>query len=449
MKQILRPTRLVSSLVLVLAAALVMAPGALAAPPVVQPPQVEDLSPLRTPLLGQTVTYSVRVTWGGPPRTLIWEFPGRRAEIDVSADSAQPKTYSLTHAHQVPGPMRVTVTAVNENPIQPIPPVPSPLTESDSNDVTVFINRRPVAAFVFNPVTPLIGQGILFASNSSDPDGDGLDYRWSFGDAVTSPLPSPTHSYSNAGRKTVTLTVIDAWNARSDPVSGTIDIAAPPAPPTTPAPANGVPSAAFAYSPRLPVAGQQVEFASSASDPEGQLREQLWDLDGDGQFDDARGDEVLYTFSKAGQKTVRLRVVDAAGKAAVRERIVAVTAAPRARAGFLSPFPVVRLNGEVRRRGAMVRLLSVKAPRGSSVQVRCSGKSCKVKKRSQTVRKDRVRFEAFERAFRAGTELEIFVRKRGRIGKYTKFEIRAGDAPERTDRCLPPGAQRPRRCGAT
>jgi hypothetical protein len=42
--------------------------------------------------------------------------------------------------------------------------------------------------------------------------------------------------------------------------------------------------------------------------------------------------------------------------------------------------------------------------------------------------------------------LELFVRQRGKVGKYTRFTIRGGKPPARVDRCLMPGTRRPVRC---
>jgi hypothetical protein len=61
-------------------------------------------------------------------------------------------------------------------------------------------------------------------------------------------------------------------------------------------------------------------------------------------------------------------------------------------------------------------------------------------------RRSRIRVRAFQRFLRSGTTVEIFVTKRDRIGKYTKFRIRGRRPPSRIDRCMVPGRSRPQRC---
>jgi hypothetical protein len=113
---------------------------------------------------------------------------------------------------------------------------------------------------------------------------------------------------------------------------------------------------------------------------------------------------------------------------------------------FIAPFPVVRLAGKVLARGALVRLLAVRAPRDTLLRVRCKGRGCPVRVARRTSRGRSIRFPQFERRLRAGISLEVFVRKPGMVGKYTRFLVRAGAPPKRTDRCLLPGVERPRAC---
>jgi hypothetical protein len=237
--------------------------------------------------------------------------------------------------------------------------------------------------------------------------------------------------------------VTDAFGA-TDSITRQVVIEDPPPTPTV----NNPPVARFAFSPRSPQVGDSVEFVSSSIDPEGNLRSQTWDLDGDGQFDDGHGDEVVYTFPSSGPKTVRLRVEDAGGKSNVEERTLTVTPRPKAKAGFISPSPVISLNATILSSGASVRVLRVSAPKGSLATVRCKGKGCPVKQRRKRVKKaGTVRFKTYQRFLRAGTKLEIFVTRRGTIGSYTSYKIRAGKFPVRVRRCTPPGRLKAVRCG--
>ena len=129
---------------------------------------------------------------------------------------------------------------------------------------------------------------------------------------------------------------------------------------------NAPPEVAFTVSPGEPLAGEQVTLVSTSEDAEGRLVEQAWDLDGDGDFDDASGASVSGMFTSAGRHSVALRVTDADGASSTRARAITVRAPDRPSTGtgagpevtppapfmkLMSPFPVVRLAGEVVRDG--------------------------------------------------------------------------------------------------
>jgi hypothetical protein len=107
---------------------------------------------------------------------------------------------------------------------------------------------------------------------------------------------------------------------------------------------------------------------------------------------------------------------------------------------LLSPFPVVRLSGRIVGNGALVTLLSVRAPRLSRIQITCRGAlgSCPNPTYSRISTATVTRIRAFERRMRTGTRLRIFVTKPGQLGKYTRFTIRAKTAPARADACARP-----------
>ena len=90
---------------------------------------------------------------------------------------------------------------------------------------------------------------------------------------------------------------------------------------------NNPPVASFGFSPSKPKAGQPVTFTSTSRDPDGNLELQEWDLDGDGQFDDATGALVTHAFATGGTRDVSLRVTDAAGATDATTRRVQVRGA--------------------------------------------------------------------------------------------------------------------------
>ena len=120
------------------------------------------------------------------------------------------------------------------------------------------------------------------------------------------------------------------------------------------------------------------------------------------------------------------------------------TRPPLARAALLDPFPLVRIRGRFTPSGARVTLLTVRAPRGVTIVVRCRGVSCPVRRLARPASLTRLR--RFERVLRAGTRLEIVVTKPGYIGKWTTIVIRRGAPPRRSDRCVYPGARRAAAC---
>jgi plastocyanin len=224
------------------------------------------------------------------------------------------------------------------------------------------------------------------------------------------------------------------------------------------------PTASFVFTPEAPTVGATVTFTSTSQpSPGASITEFAWDLDGVGKFDDFNGATATWSFSEPGAHTVRLRVRQENGKQAVatREVIVAAPAPPPppppapspgspppsgSSPLMLSPFPLVRIAGTVLPRGALVRILSVRAPLGARIRARCSGTGCPLASVARTSTTRVMRLRRFERRLPAGTRLGIFVRKGGTIGKFTRFVIRAGAPPRRLDLCLYPGRARPAPC---
>jgi hypothetical protein len=207
---------------------------------------------------------------------------------------------------------------------------------------------------------------------------------------------------------------------------------------------NRPPVPSFGFVPQNPVAKELVTFTSTAVDPDGPIVSQQWDLDGDGAFDDGTGATALYLWARAGTYPVALRVTDRDGATAVAN--MSVTVAPRP-PGELTPAPFVRVVGVPTPTGAHLDLLSVTAPRGAHVGVRCKGRSCPYTHKRFTSKGKRVVLRKLGRTYPDGTVIEVRVTKSETIGKLIRLRIRAGRNPARLDRCLRPGKpNKPIRC---
>ena len=195
-----------------------------------------------------------------------------------------------------------------------------------------------------------------------------------------------------------------------------------------------------------------MSFTSTSTDSDGQVARLDWDFDGNG-FYDATGATATHTYAGPGDYNVTLRAQDDRGDLSTVTQRVTVTGPP-SNTGLLalfgassiptlraiSPFPIVRIRGRLTAHGARILLLTVRAPNGATVVAKCRGRGCPrgkaASQRAVVRRGGKVRIRAFERNLRSGTRLLIYVMQKGRIGKYTRFTIRAGKSPARKDLCV-------------
>ena len=324
----------------------------------------------------------------------------------------------------------------------------------------VVVDRPPVASFTFTPTSPLAGQTVTFRSTSTDADGTIAKLEWDltgnglFTDATGT---TATKTFGQSGDAIVRLRVTDNRGAST--------IAA------MTVPVGGPPIAAFGFSPAAPTAGRSITFTSTSRDIDGAIVAEQWDLDGNGLFDDAAGGVVQHTFPLPGIYTVALRVTDTAALTNVAFQSVVVGAAPPAPpappapaaptapaapraaapprpAQLLLPFPIVRIAGRISGRATRISLLEVRAPAGARIRVKSTGGGCPKRDLTAVAGTKPVHFPRMRRRLSAGAVVEVFVRANGRIGKYTRFRIRRGRAPLRSDMCLPPTTRGPASCSA-
>ena len=354
----------------------------------------------------------------------------------------------------------------------------APAAASADAPPTARIRVVPAAFAQFVPV----GQPVAFVDRSTDADGQIVRRAWDvdedgvFGEHVDQ--QRFRRAFAMARCVVVRLRVTDNGGNVSEAVVGLTvyglgQLPTPCAPPSPPPPpfVNSPPRAAFSFAPAAPRAGDAVSFVSGATDPDGPVGGEAWDLDGDGAFDDAIGPTARYTYPTPGPRTVSLRVVDGANVPAIASQIVTVGAATLAPTPVPQPTPqpeperqvlperrraatpllsgvVVRIRGVAGGSRVRVALLSVQAPRGSMIRVRCSGRGCPIRETTSLSRSARsaVRFARFERSLRVGTIIRVLVTRSGRIGKYTRFALLRNRSPSRADQCVRHGRTKPFPC---
>jgi hypothetical protein len=171
-------------------------------------------------------------------------------------------------------------------------------------------NRAPTASFTVTPPEALVGEEVAFDARASvDPDGNKLQYRWSFGDGVTTTFldsAQTTHTYPRTGDFVVRLTVRDEFNASTD-ATRTLRV--------IPAGQNRAPVAMIATGPRSGPAPLTLTFDGRISyDPDNDPLTFTWEIhDGQTLLQTLSGSVVNTIFDTEGEYTVTLVVTDGRG----------------------------------------------------------------------------------------------------------------------------------------
>ena len=193
---------------------------------------------------------------------------------------------------------------------------------------TVTISNRPPVAAIGGPYSGTHGHPVTFdASASVDPDGDPLQFAWSFGDGSTGTGAVPIHVYAVDGTYTVAVVVSDGVDASTASTVVTVTNAVPVA-------GAGGPYAAFKNAP--------VAFDGSASsDANGDALAYRWDF-GDGTV--GTGVRPMHAYGAAGTFTVRLVVNDGQQDSTAASALVTISNRPPV-ASPGGPYAGTRLQG--------------------------------------------------------------------------------------------------------
>jgi PKD repeat protein len=92
-------------------------------------------------------------------------------------------------------------------------------TVKKSNYIVVNILKPPVAAFSASPTSGKIPLKVQFTDRSTN---NPTSWKWSFGDGTYSTTKNPAHTYSKAGKYTISLTVKNAKGSSTKTMNGYI-----------------------------------------------------------------------------------------------------------------------------------------------------------------------------------------------------------------------------------
>jgi PKD repeat protein len=170
----------------------------------------------------------------------------------------------------------------------------------DFNFKTYGYNNNLPTADAGGPYSGNVGESIqLDGSGSYDSDGTIVSYEWDLdddGQYDDATGETTTYSWSTSGTHAISLKVTDNDNAE-DTDDTTVEINSPPI-----ADANG---------PYYAEVGESIQLDGSGSyDSDGTIVSYEWDLDDDGQYDDATGEMPYYSWSTTGIHNIGLKVTD-------------------------------------------------------------------------------------------------------------------------------------------
>jgi PKD repeat protein len=223
----------------------------------------------------------------------------------------------------------------------------------------LIVHHAPKAKIAATPNVALIGQQVALSAAGSTDDDAITKYEWDLdGDGVfetdTGTTASAMTSYTTLGTRSVKVRVRDTHGAYGTAATDVV--------------VHRAPTAAFLFTPAMPVTDEQVTFDGSSSSDDDPVAKYEWDLDGDGVFelDTLAVPTATSTYAAPGTITVRLRVTDDHGVQDVIAHDVTVAPKP-----VDATSPLVTINpGSVKLRKGKV-VLTVACP---ADEITCTGR---------------------------------------------------------------------------
>ncbi|MEN6368102.1 MAG: PKD domain-containing protein [Thermotogota bacterium] len=181
----------------------------------------------------------------------------------------------------------------------------------------VIANRPPSAVFSFRNLSPSQGEMVVLdASASVDEDGAVVSYAWDFDADGVSDLNVGSSAVEylcrEGGELAVSLVVIDDKGDRSLAAAGSVYV-------------NCAPVAQFTASLLAVAEGEAIQFSNCSYDPDGTIREWLWEF-GDGATDSSAS--PTHTYDTDGTYAVFLSVLDDAAASSRTAASISVSNLP-------------------------------------------------------------------------------------------------------------------------
>ncbi|MBF0099538.1 MAG: PKD domain-containing protein [Desulfobacterales bacterium] len=240
---------------------------------------------------GQSITFSGSGTDSdGTISSYNWNF----------GDDTTASGNTATHSYSQSGTYTVTLTVTDDK--------GATATNSISIQIQQPVNSPPSATISTptNNATFILNQSVSFQGSGTDSDGTIASYHWNFGDSGTASGNMTTHSYTQSGSYTVTLTVTDDKGATATN-SISIQIQQPVNSPPSATISTPTNNATF-------ILNQSVSFQGSGTDSDGTIASYHWNF-GDGTSNS--GNTITHTYTQAGTYSVRLTVTDDKGSSAI------------------------------------------------------------------------------------------------------------------------------------
>jgi gliding motility-associated-like protein len=158
-----------------------------------------------------------------------------------------------------------------------------------------------------------------FTSNATGSGNAIATYHWDFGDATTSNVQNPTHTYLTAGTKTIRHWVVTNQGCHSDTTTHTVIV-------------NPLPTAAFSFN-RPACETKTITFTDASAANAGTLTSWTWNF-GDGNTSNLQS--PTHTYANAGSYTVTLTATSSKGcVSTLLSRTVVIN--PQPIPGFINP----------------------------------------------------------------------------------------------------------------